>query len=83
MLHCGRYEAEHKAFEEERSSWQQELEVARQEVLEQNDRLTLLSQQLAGTKASCGGFHTGRTNLRFMIWRVALIHANNVQHKGG
>ena len=27
--------------------------MARQEVLEQNDRLTLLSQQLAGTKASC------------------------------
>ena len=47
-----RYEAERKAFEEERSSWQQELSVARQELLEQNDRLTLLSQQLAGTKAS-------------------------------
>jgi chromosome segregation ATPase len=45
-----RYDAERKAFEEERSSWQEELGMARQEVLEQNDRLTLLSQQLAGTK---------------------------------
>ena len=49
---CCRYEAERKTFEEERSSWQDELAVAKQEILEQNDRLTLLSQQLAGTKAS-------------------------------
>ena len=46
-----RYKTERKAFEEERSSWQQELTVARQETLEQNNRLTVLSQQLAGTKA--------------------------------
>ena len=58
-----RYDAERKAFEEERSSWQEELGMARQEVLEQNDRLTLLSQQLAGTKASFSGTHHMRMSL--------------------
>ena len=37
----------------EKYSWEQELSMARKEILEQDDRLTLLSQQLAGTKASC------------------------------
>lgn len=44
------YEEERKAFEKERSEWKEERERERQELLEQNDRLTLLSEQLTGTK---------------------------------
>ena len=46
-----RYDTKRKLFEEEQSTWQTELDMARKEILEQNDRLTLLSQQLTGTKA--------------------------------
>ena len=68
-----RYEAERRAFEEERSSWQQELGVARQEVLEQNDRLTLLSQQLTGTKARTS---VGVSSSLFTLSMVPLIAAS-------
>ena len=41
---------EREAFEEERAKWKRELDQARKEITEQNDRLTLLSQQLSGEK---------------------------------
>ncbi len=44
------YEEERKKFEEERAEWKEEAQRGHQEILEQNDRLTVLSQQLAGTK---------------------------------
>ena len=44
------YEKERSKFEEERAEWKEEAERENQEILEQNDRLTVLSQQLAGTK---------------------------------
>ena len=37
-------------FEKERAIWKDELDQARQEIIEQNDRLTVLSEQLAGRK---------------------------------
>ena len=37
-------------FEKERASWKEELDQARQEIIEQNDRLTVLSEQLAGRR---------------------------------
>ena len=37
-------------FEKERAGWKEELDQARQEIIEQNDRLTVLSEQLAGRK---------------------------------
>ncbi|CAI8049949.1 hypothetical protein GBAR_LOCUS27483 [Geodia barretti] len=48
--HYNKYGRKRKAFEVEKYSWEQELSMARKEILEQDDRLTLLSQQLAGTK---------------------------------
>ncbi len=44
------YEEERKQFEEERAIWKEELERERIEAIEQNDRLTVLSEQLAGVK---------------------------------
>ncbi len=44
------YEVERKQFEEERAIWKEELERERIEAIEQNDRLTVLSEQLAGVK---------------------------------
>ena len=44
------YEQERMEFEKERASWKEELDQARQEIIEQNDRLTVLSEQLAGRK---------------------------------
>lgn len=46
------YENERKQFEEERSNWKEDLFRERQEAIEQNDRLTVLSEQLAGVKVS-------------------------------
>ena len=37
-------------FEKERSGWKEDLDQARQEMIEQNDRLTVLSEHLAGRK---------------------------------
>ena len=37
-------------FERERDGWKEEFEQAKQEVIEQNDRLTVLSEQLSGRK---------------------------------
>ena len=45
-----RYEEEREKFEEERLQWKEELERTRTEVIEQNDRLTVLSEQLVGAK---------------------------------
>ena len=44
------YEEERMEFEKERAGWKEELDQARQEIIEQNDRLTVLSEQLAGRK---------------------------------
>lgn len=44
------YEAERRQFEEERAIWKEDLERERIEAIEQNDRLTVLSEQLAGVK---------------------------------
>lgn len=44
------YEEERKQFEEERAVWKEDLERERIEAIEQNDRLTLLSEKLAGVK---------------------------------
>ena len=44
------YEQERTKFEEERAEWKGDLDQARQEIIEQNDRLAVLSQSLAGTK---------------------------------
>ena len=44
------YEEERKEFEEERAIWKEELDRDRLEAIEQNDRLTVLSEQLAGVK---------------------------------
>lgn len=43
-------EEQKRQFENEREKWRQDLDQARNEIVEQNDRLTVLSQQLAGTK---------------------------------
>ena len=43
-------EEQKKQFDSEREQWKHELDRARNEIVEQNDRLTVLSQQLAGTK---------------------------------
>ena len=48
-------EEQKRQFETEREKWRQDLDQARNEVVEQNDRLTVLSQQLAGTKVSTIG----------------------------
>ena len=47
-----RQEGEREVFEKGREEWKQKLERARQETIEQNDRLTVLSEQLAGTKVT-------------------------------
>lgn len=44
------YEQERAQFEEERAEWKEESERAKNEIIEQNDRLTVLSQRLTGTK---------------------------------
>ena len=44
------YEKERMEFEKDRDGWKEELDRARQEVIEQNDRLTVLSEQLSGRK---------------------------------
>lgn len=41
---------ERESFEKEKDEWRRDLEQARKEITEQNDRLTLLSQQLSGEK---------------------------------
>ncbi|XP_019862856.1 PREDICTED: centrosomal protein of 290 kDa-like [Amphimedon queenslandica] len=41
---------EREIFNEEREKWQRHIEQARNDISEQNDRLTFLSQQLTGTK---------------------------------
>ena len=48
--HMQHLEKERDAFYKERHVWRKNLEQARKEVTEQNDRLTLLSQQLSGEK---------------------------------
>ena len=45
-----RYEEEREQFENERLHWKEELERKRVEMMEQNDRLTVLSEQLVGAK---------------------------------
>ena len=45
-----RYEEEREQFENERLQWKEELERKRVEMMEQNDRLTVLSEQLVGAK---------------------------------
>ena len=45
-----RYEEEREKFENERLQWKEELERKRMEMMEQNDRLTVLSEQLVGAK---------------------------------
>lgn len=44
------YEEERMEFEKERAIWKDKLDQARQEIIEQDDRLTVLSEQLAGRK---------------------------------
>ena len=46
------YEEERTKFEEERAEWNDEAVREHQEILEQNDRLTVLSHKLTGTKVS-------------------------------
>lgn len=58
------YESERKQFEEERANWKEELDRERQEAIEQNDRLTVLSEQLAGVKVYVHTTHTFLLNNR-------------------
>lgn len=58
------YEEERKQFEEERAVWKEELERERIEAIEQNDRLTVLSEQLAGVK------------VRKNVYSIALLYCN-------
>lgn len=51
-------EEQKRQFESEREQWRQELDRARNEIEEQNDRLTVLSQQLAGTKVRTNMSHS-------------------------
>ena len=44
------YEQERARFEEQRAEWKEESERAKEEIIEQNDRLTVLSERLSGTK---------------------------------
>lgn len=44
------YEQERTQFEEERAEWKEESERAQEDIIEQNDRLTVLSQRLSGAK---------------------------------
>lgn len=50
------YEQERTNFEEERAEWKEELERSKLEIIEQNDRLTVLSERLSGTKV-CNKTH--------------------------
>ena len=43
---------EREEFDAERQKWQRHIEQARNDITEQNDRLTLLSQQLTGTQVT-------------------------------
>lgn len=47
-----RFEAERGEYEEERAKWKEELDIAREDIVEQQDRLTVLSEQLAGAKVT-------------------------------
>lgn len=49
----GSYEQERTNFEEDRAVWKEESEQAKQDIIEQNDRLTILSHRLSGTKVVC------------------------------
>ena len=50
-----RQEEEREKFESERAEWKEELERVQLDIIEQNDRLTVLSEQLAGAKVSGNG----------------------------
>ena len=58
-----RYEEEREQFENERLQWKEELERKRVEMMEQNDRLTVLSEQLVGAKV-CGRRKVGMGGCR-------------------
>lgn len=51
------YEQERTKFEEERAEWKEESERAKQDLMEQNDRLTVLSERLTGTKVVCASMY--------------------------
>ena len=59
------YEEERMEFEKERAGWKEELDQARQEIIEQNDRLTVLSEQLAGRKVCVCVCLSSPSNQRF------------------
>ena len=59
------YEEERVKFEEERQEWGAEMERNHQDILEQNDRLTVLSQTLAGTKV-------------LIAWGYVMLHTLSV-----
>lgn len=44
------YEQERTKFEEQRAEWKEDSERAQEDIIEQNDRLTVLSQRLSGAK---------------------------------
>ena len=70
------YEEERIEFEKERANWKEELDQARQEIIEQNDRLTVLSEQLAGRKVCGGGRARGHVrcvDVKCGQW-LSLIH---------
>lgn len=46
------YEQERMKFEEDHARWKEECERAKQEIIEQNDRLTVLSEKLSGRKVT-------------------------------
>lgn len=48
--HISQLDMEKESFEKEQAEWKRDLEQARKEIMEQNDRLTFLSQQLSGEK---------------------------------
>ena len=52
-----RYEQERTEFEQERAEWKDELDRERQGLIEQNDRLAVLSQELSGTKVKENEVH--------------------------
>ena len=49
---AGQLDKEAKLFEKEKNEWKEKLEAAKKEISEQNDRLSLLSDRLAGTKTA-------------------------------
>jgi chromosome segregation ATPase len=62
-----------KFFEKEKSEWKEKLEAAKAEISEQNERLSLLSDRLAGTKTALESRENDLTNQRVLFEEERLV----------